>query len=102
MDSFSSNYKFAKNAKILKILYAKYMMLEDIMNSLEIDNESEMFEKLHKIETMCVIPLVFDHKIANSHGSWPWLTDFITTPVSRKPIDNLSWKNLLDLVTQSS
>lgn len=51
-------------------------------------------------ETDCVLPVYFDHKIANEFGSYQFYHDIIKSPVDRTPIDVITVDQFLDIVDE--
>lgn len=60
-------------------------------------NESFMYEKFG-CETASVLPLYFDHKIANAFGSYQFYHKIIKNPVSRVNIDKIRPEDIKNLV----
>ena len=61
------------------------------------ENNDEMYE-LYGCETGCVLPLFFDHKIANEFGSYQFYHKIISPPVSRAPVDTVTRETVMELV----
>ena len=44
------------------------------------------------IEATCILPVYFDHKIANNMGSYQFYHQLIKNPIDRSHIDKITWK----------
>lgn len=63
-------------------------------NSLFQNYTFEYFYENFKCETEFVIPVFFEHKIANEFGCYSFIKDIINKPVSRKIIDNITQNDI--------
>lgn len=53
---------------------------------------------IFECETDHILPVIFEHKIANAHGSYQFYHDILINPISRKPIDKISKDHILELI----
>ncbi len=53
---------------------------------------------IFKCETPLVLPLIFEHKIANAFGSYQFYHKIVDKPISRKVIDQVTRKDIEDLI----
>ena len=51
-------------------------------------------------ETTCVLPLFFEHKIANVFGSYKFYHEIVDKPISREAIDQITWTDIECLVKE--
>ncbi len=72
-----------------------HQVLENLQckNLLE-DYDYDYMYEVFKIETDCVLPVYFDHKVANTFGSYPFYHAILKNPVSRKKIDGVTWSDM--------
>jgi hypothetical protein len=85
------------NAELITALDMSSVSFANLLDTIE-DN-SELADKF-RIESDMVLPLYFDHKIANEFGSYQFYHEIIKNPVTRKEIEQISIEDIRSMVQQ--
>lgn len=56
------------------------------------------YYEIFNLEHHFVIPIFFQHKIANSHGTYPFIKYLVKNPISRQPINSITTEQLNDFI----
>ena len=62
------------------------------------DYDHEYFHEHFEVESTTVLPLFFEHKIANGFGSYQFYHQLTTTPISRECINIITKQDIKDII----
>lgn len=95
----------SSNVQVVKQFGARiiaYCVLDDIIvSNLFKDYNFEYFYKHFGCESSYVLPLFFEHKIANEFGSYQFYHDICEKPIDRSPIDSITWDSINEFVKKT-
>ena len=83
---------------IIAGLNLEHLRVENLIP--DYDND-EMYE-LFGCETEYILPMFFDHKIANEFGSYQFYHKIVKNPINRIPIDLITKSQICEIVNQLS
>lgn len=64
------------------------------------DYDPDHFYDIFGCETAMVLPLFFEHKIANAHGSYRFYDKIISKPIDRSCIDNINQNDINSFIKE--
>ena len=64
------------------------------------DYDWKYFYEAFGCETDCVIPIYFEHKIANAFGTYPFIQDITAIPISRHCINVITQQDIDTFITE--
>jgi hypothetical protein len=82
------------NGEIITDRVLDHLQARNLFEEYDYDYMYETF----KCETECVLPLYFDHKVANEFGSYQFYHKIVKDPISRAPVDAITEDNLVKIV----
>jgi hypothetical protein len=95
----SYNTQFMTDEYFQPASIISYMNMENltIEKMFPIHKDDDYMYNNFDCQTQSVIPLYFDHKIANNFGSYQFYHKIIKNPVNREHINNITEKDILNL-----
>ncbi len=82
------------NTEVIADMEYEDLLPENIFDEYDYEYMYDMFG----CETSNVIPIYFEHKIANAFGTYQFINEIIDTPISRKVIDDIEWKDIEEFI----
>lgn len=86
-----NTYNFSNSYFDAELIYARCLSYLSTKNMFPMLTFDDLY-KIFKIETTCVVPLVMEHKLPNSFGSYQFLRNIINFQIDRSKIDALGKK----------
>nr|QBK92381.1 MAG: uncharacterized protein LCPAC401_00190 [Pithovirus LCPAC401] len=83
-------------ATIIAGLNLEHLRVNNLIPNYDDDNMYELFG----CESEYILPIFFDHKIANEFGSYQFYHKIVKTPINRTPIDLITESQIRKIVNQ--